>query len=190
MKYPEYQNNAKVSIVDFRHNMADVIEVMEESGKPLILTRRGVPIVFMQPVSLKAYRNMKKGIIVELAQAEAIGNINAAHQLTFMLKGVEGKIALLTNNSKNLKIAQNDIQQILRDSMPQYQEFLFSPEDSAMLESNMSVGEAEADKQEERSVVSPAKSVTKKKKTSAKSDKLPPRSGGKSLGDHVNDHVK
>jgi antitoxin (DNA-binding transcriptional repressor) of toxin-antitoxin stability system len=184
MKYPEFETTPKISIADFRPNMADVIEVMEESGKPVVLTRRGIPVVLMQPVSLKAYRNMKQGITAELAKDQAAGDLEGIHQLSFLLKGVEGKIAQLTNDSKNLKKAQSGIRQMLIDSMPQYQQFLFSSEDTALLESNRSADEAEADKQSGRKA-RPAKSVTKKKKTSAKSDKLPPRSGGKSLGDRV-----
>lgn len=180
MKYPEFENTAKISIADFRPNMADVIEVMEESGKPVVLTRRGIPVVLMQPVSLRAYKSMQKGITAELAQAEAAGDRETIHQLSFLLKGVEGKIAQLTNDSKNLKKAQTDIRQILRDSMPQYQQFIFSSEDSAMLESNTSADETGADEQAERSVVRSAKS--EKKKSPAKAKNSRPQGGTASKG--------
>jgi hypothetical protein len=135
---------------------------------------------------------MKKGITAELAKNQAAGDLEGIHQLSFLLKGVKGKIAQLTDNSKNLKKAQSGIRQMLIDSMPQYQQFLFSSEDSAMLESNTSADEAEADKQSGRKA-RPAKSVTKvqfrntiaatstlgvQEITSAESVKLPLRSSG------------
>jgi prevent-host-death family protein len=185
MKYKEYENWTAINVGDFRANLAEVIEAMEDSGVPIIVTRRNVPLLQLTPVSLRAYRSMLRNMQEFKKKAAAEKNEGLLKQMEFAVSAIEGKIAELTDNQKVLLRSQADLKKMMIETVPLFQQYLNSPEDSAMLESNMSVGEAEADKQGERSVVRPAKSVTKKKKTSARSDKLPPRSGGKSLGDRV-----
>lgn len=180
MKYPEYEHFPKLSIAEFRPNMAEAIELMEETGKPLILTRRGIPVVEMKPVSLRAYRSMLREFTNEFLKAKAEGDEATMGQLQLPIITIQGKIAQLTNNSKILHQAQADIRKILIDSMPEYQTALFSSEDSAMLESNTSVGETGADKQTERSVVRSAKS--EKKKSPAKAKNSRPQGGTAAKG--------
>jgi prevent-host-death family protein len=183
MKYQEYENWTAISIANFRRQVADVIEAMEEHGVPIILTKRGVPVVQMLPVSLRAYKSMLHNMKEARLKALQDNNADVVKQLDFAIAGISGKIAHLTDDSKVLLKSQTDIRKMLADSMPLFQEYLISSEDSAMLESNTSADEAEADKQGGRKV-RPAKSVIKKKATSAKSEKLPP-SGGKSLKGRV-----
>ena len=179
--------------------LSKVISETYETGQPIYLESKGKVVAVVMPCT-DAVVEIQNNI---LNFSKVLGMLSKdeddskvfEHLVSNLINGVLAESILYESGQKSVveHIRKGLVSNIVRAIQAEEMNRLHGPleplEDSAMLESNMSANGAEADQQGGRKA-RPAKSVIKKKKSSAKSVKLPPTGGKSSKGDSFEYRMK
>lgn len=73
IKENEISETLRIPATDFRHNFAEIIDLLERTGASIIITRHGKDVFSVEPINKKAkYRGFKKNLAA-IVGAEKLG---------------------------------------------------------------------------------------------------------------------
>lgn len=183
--------------------ISKVANEAHDTGEPVYLEKDGKAFVVIMPCDERIvdFQNsvFTHGKVLGMLAQNGLDAQVEDMLVADMIKGANAEALLFHMGHADLikTVKDNLVQRIIAALDQEVARQKNSSEDSAMVGTNTSADEAEADKQGKRSVVSPAKSVmdqqrgvfkktfdkARKKPTSAKSEKSPPTGGKSSEGD-------
>lgn len=116
-----YKNWMKVSLTDFRNNIYQFSEKLEQEGVGLLVMKRGHPYLLVQPISYIAYKNMLEKLEGLL---NTIQDDNEVYAINMMIQQVKVMIYQYEENAEKTLQSNIEMMGMYKQMMPVLSDFI------------------------------------------------------------------